>query len=97
MFFYKWNNTLHYYVDQVIATIMSLDNGDTIISVLIEKCKLLERFAEAFKNDTDRTAGYMGHLAHLANELIKASSYHQQLAVILDGKSNRIYLHHSTL
>jgi len=84
LFFYKWNNTLHYYVDQVITIIMSLDNGDTIISVLIEKCKLLERFAEAFKNDTDRTAGYMGHLAHLANELIKASSYHQQLAVILD-------------
>jgi hypothetical protein len=56
-FFYKWNNTLHYYVDQIIATIMSLDNGDNIISVLIEKCKILDRFTEVFKTETDRYVG----------------------------------------
>eukprot|EP01087_Luapelamoeba_hula_P002985 TRINITY_DN1280_c0_g1_i1.p1 TRINITY_DN1280_c0_g1~~TRINITY_DN1280_c0_g1_i1.p1 ORF type:complete len:658 (+),score=139.75 TRINITY_DN1280_c0_g1_i1:273-2246(+) len=84
LFFYKWNNTLHYCVDQIIATIMTLDNGDMIISVLIEKCKLLDRFVDAFKNETDRTAGFMGHLVHLSNELIKAATYHQRLSTILD-------------
>lgn len=81
---YKWNNTLHYYVDQILATVMSLDNGDAIISVLIHKCRLLERFTEVFKAETDRTVGYLGHLVHLANELIKAATYHQQLATLLE-------------
>jgi len=84
LFFYKWNNTLHYYVDQILATIMSLDNGDSIISVLIQKCHLVKRFTEVFKAETDRTVGYMGHLTHLANELVKAATYHQQLAALLE-------------
>jgi hypothetical protein len=83
LFFYKWNNTLHYYIDQIIATIMSLDNGENIISVLIEKCRLIDRFVEAFKNENDRVAGYMGHLVHLCNELIKASTYHEPLFKLL--------------
>jgi len=83
LFFYKWNNTLHYYIDQIIATIMSLDNGENIISVLIEKCRLIDRFIAAFKNENDRVAGYMGHLVHLCNELIKASTYHEPLFKLL--------------
>lgn len=66
---------------------MSLDNGDNIISVLVEKCKFIERFSEAFKTETDRTVGYLGHLVHLANELIKASTYHEPLAKLLEGTS----------
>eukprot|EP00005_Dracoamoeba_jomungandri_P005276 CAMPEP_0174250342 /NCGR_PEP_ID=MMETSP0439-20130205/535_1 /TAXON_ID=0 /ORGANISM="Stereomyxa ramosa, Strain Chinc5" /LENGTH=720 /DNA_ID=CAMNT_0015330379 /DNA_START=143 /DNA_END=2305 /DNA_ORIENTATION=+ len=86
LFFYKWNNTLHYYVDQVIATIMSLDdNGDRIIEVLINKCELIKRFTDSFKTETDRTAGYIGHLVHLSNELIKASTYYPPLSKILKG------------
>jgi len=84
LFFYKWNNTVHYYIDQIIATIMSLDNGDHILSVLIEKCKFIERFTNAFNNETDRTVGYLGHLTRITNELIKASTYHETLAKILD-------------
>lgn len=84
LFHYKWNNTVHYYIDQIIATIMSLDNGDNIISVLVEKCKFIERFSEAFKKESDRTVGYLGHLVHLANELTKASTYHEPLAKLLD-------------
>lgn len=64
---------------------MSLDNGDNIISVLVEKCKFIERFSEAFKKESDRTVGYLGHLVHLANELTKASTYHEPLAKLLDG------------
>jgi len=83
-FYYKWNNTVHYYIDQIIATIMSLDNGENIISILVEKCKFIERFHQAFTNETDRTVGYLGHLVHLANELTKASTYHEPLAKLLE-------------
>jgi hypothetical protein len=88
LFFYKWNNTLHYYIDQIVATIMSLDNGDNTISVLIEKCKMIDRFTEGFKQHTDRTAGFMGHLVHLCNELIKASTYHEPLAKLLEESAS---------
>jgi len=84
LFHYKWNNTVHYYIDQIIATIMSLDNGDNIIAVLIEKCKFIQRFSDAFKKESDRTVGYLGHLVHLSNELTKASTYHEPLARLLD-------------
>jgi len=75
---------VHYYIDQIIATIMSLDNGENIISILVEKCKFIERFHQAFTNETDRTVGYLGHLVHLANELTKASTYHEPLAKLLE-------------
>lgn len=97
LLFYKWNNTLHYYVDQILATIMSLDNGDSIISVLIQKCHLIDRFAEVFKNETDRTVGYLGHLIHLANELEKAATYHQQLALLLEDHQGWQELVHGKL
>jgi hypothetical protein len=84
LFHYKWNNTVHYYIDQIVATIMSLDNGDNIISVLIEKCKFIQRFSDAFKKESDRTVGYLGHLVHLSNELTKASTYHEPLARLLE-------------
>ena len=63
---------------------MSLDNGDNIIAVLIEKCKFIQRFSDAFKKESDRTVGYLGHLVHLSNELTKASTYHEPLARLLD-------------
>jgi hypothetical protein len=68
----------------IIATIMSLDNGDNIIAVLIEKCKFIKRFGDAFEKESDRTVGYLGHLVRLSNELTKASTYHEPLAKLLE-------------
>jgi len=88
LFFYKWNNTLHFYVDQILCNVMSLDNGQKIVTELIDKCKLVDRLIETFTKETPRTAGYMGQLTRIANELRKIGADHEIVGKKLDERSD---------
>jgi len=81
LFYYKWNNTLHFYVDQIICNAMAFDNsgGKKIMSELIDKCKLLDRLIDTFTNQSPRTAGYMGQLTRIANEIRKLGAEHHDV------------------
>lgn len=85
-FFYKWNNVLHFYFDQILCSMITLDSdGSHITDVLIKKCDLLGRIVDSFNNESDRTTGYHGHLVHISNELNKAATYHPDLKAVLDA------------
>eukprot|EP01088_Endostelium_zonatum_P003772 TRINITY_DN14954_c0_g1_i1.p1 TRINITY_DN14954_c0_g1~~TRINITY_DN14954_c0_g1_i1.p1 ORF type:complete len:588 (-),score=120.31 TRINITY_DN14954_c0_g1_i1:32-1621(-) len=81
MFHYKWNNTLHFYVDQILCNAMNYDTsgGKRIYSELVEKCKLVDRMVEVFEKEYANggkggSVGYMGQLTRIANELNKIAA-----------------------
>jgi len=81
MFYYKWNNTLHFYVDQIVCNAMSYDTsgGKRIYSELVERCKLVDRMVEVFEKEygggsKGGSVGYMGQLTRIANELNKIAN-----------------------
>ena len=53
-------------------------NDDDLIVAILEKCQLPERISGAFHGWTDadnHSVSYLGHLLHLANELVNVAKY----------------------
>lgn len=79
-FKYMWNNFLHTQVQFCLALAINCDFKDTndIIYVnIFNKCRLIDRILEAWdKNDSkqrkenENKQGYMGHLIHIANNIV---------------------------
>ena len=67
----------HHHVDQIFVNVLSGNDDDLIVAIL-EKCELPERIANAFESvdkDDNFSISYLGHLLHLANELVNVAKY----------------------
>jgi len=88
LLFYKWNNTLHFFVSQIFGTILAIGSAAEIVSVLIEHCHLPSKVIHAFDTETTRSVGYLGHLSEISNALQSAADKNEELKKVLDASDN---------
>ena len=87
---YPWNNTMHFYFQHIVTTMIQCEgegDGHAVADILLTKCGLLDRIVDAFTKETDRTVGYLGHLLTVARELVRASGIHSRVREAMDANA----------